>query len=230
VSTWRARAALIDLDGTLADTLPDIAAAVNAMRADLGRAPLVLESVAAYVGKGADVLVHRALTDAPDGCADPVLFARGRSAFYEHYRRVNGQAARVYAGVPAALDALRARGVAVACVTNKPREFTLALLARVALHAHFDAVVAGDDAAQKKPHPAPLLAACAQLDVAAADAVMIGDSETDLAAGRAAGCRVILVEGGYNEGRAVAALPADAIVASLVEACALIEAATAFSQ
>lgn len=230
MSAWRARAALIDLDGTLADTLPDLAAAVNAMRADLGRAPLPVAHVEAYVGKGADVLVHRALTDTLDQRADGALFAQGRAAFFEHYRRLNGRGAHVYPGVTDALAALRARGVARACVTNKPREFTQALLARLQLGAHFDVVVAGGDAAEKKPHPAPLLAACALLQVAPKDVVMIGDSETDLLAARAAGCRIILVAGGYNEGRPIDALAADAIVKTLSDACALLHSTAGLPQ
>jgi phosphoglycolate phosphatase len=217
-----ARAVLVDLDGTLLDTVPDLAAAVNAMLVDLGRNELAINTVAHYIGKGADILVHRALAGANDGHADPESFARGKASFYAHYRRLNGHAALVYPGVPAALAALREAGLKLACVTNKPREFTLELLARVQLLAAFDAVISGDDAAEKKPHAAPVLAACERLGVVVDDAVMIGDSENDLLAARAAGCRAILVEGGYNEGRPVAALPADAIVETLAEAASLI--------
>jgi len=219
---WAARAVLIDLDGTLLDTVPDLAAAVNAMRAELGASSLPVETVASYVGKGADVLVHRALTEALDGRAEEALFARGRESFYRHYRRINGHAALVFPGVPRALSEWRRLGLKLACVTNKPREFTLELLQRVELLATFDTVVCGDDTVEKKPHPAPLLAACKRLGIAASEAVMVGDSENDLLAGRAAGCRVILVEGGYNEGRPVADLPADAIVETLADALLII--------
>jgi len=217
-----ARAALIDLDGTLLDTAPDLAAAVNAMLAELGRTELPAQTVAAYVGKGADVLVHRALSGALDGRIDDAQFSRAKDAFYRHYRRVNGDAAQVYPGITVALDAMRARGLKLACVTNKPREFTLALLERASLTPFFDAVVSGDDATHKKPHAAPLLEACRLMAVDIADAVMIGDSENDLLAARAAGCPAILVEGGYNEGRPVAELAADAIVPSLAEAVPLL--------
>jgi phosphoglycolate phosphatase len=222
---FRARAVLIDLDGTLLDTVPDLAAAVNAMLVEVGHAPLPVATVATYIGKGADILVHRALTGNFEGRADAPHFERGRAAFLRHYRRINGHAATVYPGVPAALAALRSRGLALACVTNKPREFTMTLLARVGLLDTFDIVIAGDDTTEKKPHAAPLEAACAALGVEAADAVMIGDSENDLLAARAAGCPVILVAGGYNEGRPVARLAADAIVETLSEAAALIERA-----
>jgi len=219
---WPARAVLIDLDGTLLDTVPDIAAAVNAMCAELGQPGLPSATVAAYIGKGADVLVHRVLTGALDGRADADRFARAKESFYRHYRRCNGHAALVFPGVPAALADLQARGFRLACVTNKPREFTLDLLARVGLAEYFEVVISGDDTVEKKPHAAPVLAACERLAVPPAESVMIGDSENDLLSARAAGCRAILVEGGYNEGAAVAELPADAIVETLPEAVRLL--------
>ena len=152
---WPARAVLIDLDGTLLDTVPDLTAAVNAMLGEFGRPPLAAATVAAYIGKGADILVHRALTGALDGRADEPIFVRGRDSFYRNYRRVNGHAALVYPGVPEALASFRQRGLKLACVTNKPREFTQELLARVELLAAFDSVISGDDTVEKKPHAAP---------------------------------------------------------------------------
>jgi len=218
----RARGVLIDLDGTLLDTVPDLAAAVNAMRADFGRAPLPVDQVASYVGKGADVLVHRALTESLDGRAADPDFRLGKDSFYAHYRRENGLKAVVFDGVREALALMRARGLALACVTNKPREFTHDLLARVGLD-DFDAIVSGDDTVEKKPHPAPMLRACELLKVAPRDAAMVGDSENDVLSARAAGCQVIVVETGYNEGRPVGELEADAIVPGLLDAARLIE-------
>ncbi|MCA3220063.1 MAG: phosphoglycolate phosphatase [Burkholderiales bacterium] len=230
------RGVLIDLDGTLMDTAPDLADAVNRMRADLGLPALPLERVAAYVGKGADVLVHRALTDDLAGRAGEEDFARGRALFFSNYHAVNGDRSIVFNGVPAALRRLRDAGLRLACVTNKPREFTVPLLDKVDLAQFFDATVAGDDVPQKKPHPALLLEACRRLHLAAVDCLMIGDSINDALAAHAAGCPVVLVETGYNEGASVhhlsAQLPdehaearADAIVPSLSEAAALILAA-----
>ena len=191
-AAWPVRAVLIDLDGTLLDTVPDLAGAVNAMLEELRPAPLPVETVASYIGKGADVLVHRALTAALDGQAEPALFSRGKSAFYRHYRAFNGHAALVFPACASALEMFREAGLRLACVTNKPREFTLDLLERVGLARYFEAVISGDDTTEKKPHAAPLLAACTKLDVAPAEAVMIGDSENDLLSARAAGCRAIL--------------------------------------
>ena len=218
----RLDAVLIDLDGTLMDTAPDLAAAANAMRADFSLAPLPVERIAAFVGKGADVLVHRALTDDLAGRAAEDDFLLGKRAFYAHYRRVNGAQALVFERVPQALALLRAAGLRLACVTNKPREFTLPLLDRVGLASSFAAVVAGDDVPEKKPHPALLLAACDRLGVAPSHALMIGDSVNDALAARAAGCPMLLVETGYNEGDSVHSLAGqpgvDAIVPALFDA------------
>jgi phosphoglycolate phosphatase len=204
------------------DTAPDLAAAANLMRADFGLPPLPVARIAAFVGKGADVLVHRALTDDPDGRAGEADFARGRAAFYRHYHAVNGEQTVVFDRVPEALDLLQAAGLRLGCVTNKPREFTLPLLERLALAPRFGAVVAGDDVKEKKPHPALLLAACERLGVSPAQAIMIGDSVNDALAAHAAGMRVVLVETGYNEGESVATLAdrpgVDAIVAALFAA------------
>jgi len=221
------RAVLIDLDGTLMDTAPDLAEAANRMRADFGLAALALERVAAFVGKGADVLVHRALTDDLDGQAAPDDFARGRAAFYRHYHATNGAMAIVFHHVPEALQRLRACGLKLGCVTNKPREFTIPLLERMQLISWFDTVVAGDDVEEKKPHPALLIAACAQLGVMPAAAMMIGDSINDARAARAAGCAVVLVETGYNEGEHVRTLAGQqgvfAIVPTLLDAAQTVQ-------
>lgn len=204
------------------DTAPDLAAAANAMRADFGLSALPVARIAAFVGKGAEVLVHRALTGDLGGRVDDATFERARAAFYGHYHAVNGTHAVVFERVPQALELLRAQGLKVACVTNKPREFTVPLLERLGLAAAFDAIVAGDDVREKKPHPAIVLAGCERLSVAPAQALMIGDSVNDALAARAAGMRVVLVETGYNEGEPVATLAGtpgvDAIFATLFDA------------
>ncbi len=222
MTTAGLRGVLVDLDGTLMDTAPDLAAAANRMRADFGLPPLPLERIAAFVGKGAEVLVHRALTDDMAGTADPADFARGRSAFYAHYTAENGLQAVVFERVPQALALLRERGLKVACVTNKPKEFTGPLLQKMELAPLFDAVVAGDEVAEKKPHPALLLEACRRLRLHPAEVTLIGDSVNDAQAARAAGCGCLLVETGYNEGEGVASLAGapglDAIFPALADA------------
>lgn len=220
---FAARAALIDLDGTLVDSLPDIAFAVNAMCIDLGRDALPIEQIKQYVGKGVDVLVHRTLTQTMDRLAAADVFASGKQSFTQHYRNVNGNESRVFAGVREGLDDLRRRGIALACVTNKPREFTLQLLYRIDLRAAFEVIVSGDDTVEKKPGAEPMLHACALLGVAVHDAVVIGDSVNDVQSARSAGCPVIAVETGYSEGQSVFDLGADVTVPSLLHAARLIE-------
>ena len=221
------QAVLIDLDGTLMDTVPDLAEAANRMRADFGLARLPVERIAQFIGKGVEVLVQRALADDIDGQVAPEEFARGRTAFYRHYHVTNGELAVVFHHVPEALQQLRALGLKLACVTNKPREFTVPLLDRVGLATWFDAVVAGDDVKEKKPHPALLYAACKQMGVAPHAAMMIGDSLNDALAARAAGCISVLVETGYNEGEHVSTLAGQpgvfAIVPTLLDAAQTIQ-------
>jgi phosphoglycolate phosphatase len=219
----RARAVIIDLDGTLLDTVADLAAAVNRMLAELGRDALPEDTVAAYVGKGAEVLVHRALGGALEARVDPALHARGHEAFLRHYRDTNGRHARAYDGVSDGLDAMRAKGLRLACVTNKPQAFADPLLERCGLREAFELVLGGDALPAKKPDPLPLLHAARHFGVVPAEVVAIGDSINDALAARAAGMRVLAVPYGYNEGRDVALLDVDGIVGSLREAAALIE-------
>ncbi|MEG1971107.1 MAG: phosphoglycolate phosphatase, partial [Burkholderiaceae bacterium] len=206
----------IDLDGTLMDTAPDLALAANRMRRDFGLPALALERIAAFVGKGAEVLIHRALTDDMAGRVLEEQLARGRESFYRHYHAVNGDEAIVFPGVTEALGRLRQVGLKLACVTNKPREFTVPLLERVGLAPWFEVVVAGDDVPAKKPASDSLLAACEQLAVLPAAGLMIGDSANDWLAAQAAGMVSILVQTGYNEGLPVTALAGKPGLAAIV--------------
>ncbi|MEI8305338.1 MAG: phosphoglycolate phosphatase [Burkholderiales bacterium] len=224
---FTARAVLIDLDGTLLDTALDLAEAVNRMLTDLGRPTLDAEQVAAAVGKGAEVLVHRVLTGLPDGRADPALFQPALSAFLRHYHDTNGLHARIYPGVREGLQAMRDAGLALACVTNKPQAYAEPLLARLGLAQWFAFVQGGDALPHKKPDPRPLLHAAARLGAAPALTVAIGDSLNDAQAARAAGMTVLVVPYGYNEGAGVQGLDVDAIVDSLWHAAALIRPAPA---
>jgi phosphoglycolate phosphatase len=217
------KAVTIDLDGTLLDTIPDLAAAANLMLAELGRPPLDIEVIRTFVGKGIARLVERTL-DA-DGAPDPALMARALPIFERCYAQVNGRHTTIYPGAKEGLDRLRAQGFPLACVTNKSGRFTLPLLDNVGLASYFTTVVSGDTLDRKKPEPDPLLHAAAVLEIAPRDMLMIGDSLNDTQAARAAGCPVFCVTYGYNEGHDVRDLDTDALVDSLVEAAALIEKA-----
>jgi phosphoglycolate phosphatase len=218
------KAVTIDLDGTLLDTIPDLAAAANLMLRELERPPLDEALIRTFVGKGIQNLVERVLAVAFDGVAAGLL-PRALPIYERCYESVNGRHTTIYPGVLEGLDALRAGGFALACVTNKSTRFTLPLLEQVGLASYFREVVAGDTLPRKKPDPLPLIHACGSLGVAPRDMLMVGDSVNDAQAARAAGCPVFCVDYGYNEGRDVRELDIDAIVGSLIEATRLIQKA-----
>jgi len=216
------QAVMIDLDGTLLDTIPDLAAATNQMLEALGRETLPLDTVRNFVGKGIPRLVERALLREMDGHADAALLAQALPVFERFYAAVNGRHTTIYPGVREGLEQFRAAGFPLVCVTNKAGAFTGPLLERMDLASYFQQTIAGDTLARKKPDPLQLLHACAQLGVAPAQMLMIGDSVNDVQAARAAGCPVFCVTYGYNEGQAVQSLEVDAIVAALTECISLI--------
>ncbi len=219
------RAVMIDLDGTLLDTVPDLAIAANHMLAALERAPLDDALIRTFVGKGLARLVERVLTGDVEGHADPQLFAQAQPVFERCYAEVNGRHTTIYPGVKDGLAELRRMELPLACITNKSERFTRPLLDTTGLAPYFEQLVAGDTLPRKKPDPAPLLHACERFGVTPRDMVMIGDSVNDAQAARAAGCPVFCVTYGYNEGRAVQSLDIDAIVGSLLEATRLIRKA-----
>jgi phosphoglycolate phosphatase len=216
-------AVLFDLDGTLLDTVPDLAAAVNAMLAELGRPALTQDAVRRYVGRGTANLVKRALADSLDAADDDSPApAEALASFRRHYARENGYRTRFFPGVREGLEAIRAKGLPMAVITNKPEAFTRPLLEMTALAEFFQVVVSGGDLPRVKPDPMSLVWACGRLGISPADALFIGDSINDFLAARAAGCRVFLLPYGYNEGRDVRELECDAIVPSIVSAVELI--------
>lgn len=221
----RVKAVMIDLDGTLLDTIPDLAVAANAMLEALERPPLDPELIRTFVGKGIPNLVTRTLAGDIDGEVDPALLERALPIYERCYASVNGRHTTFYPGVLDGLELLRGAGFPLGCVTNKAMRFTAPLLEQVDLARYFGEVVAGDTLAKKKPDPDPLLYACRKFGIAPRDMLMIGDSLNDAQAARAAGCPVFCVDYGYNEGHDVRELDVDAIVSSLIEAAHLIQKA-----
>ena len=207
------RSLTIDLDGTLLDSVPDLAAAANAMLRELGRPELDLSTVAAYVGRGIPKLVERCLP----GAAGTDL-AQAQECFRRHYAVENGRRSRVFPGVLEGLATFRDAGLRLAVITNKAAAFTEPLLAATGLAPWFEFAVSGDTLPEKKPHPLPLLHACARMGSDPAQNLHIGDSRHDAQAARAAGCPVFIVPYGYNEGEDVQGIDCDAIVTSLAEA------------
>jgi phosphoglycolate phosphatase len=209
------RALLIDLDGTLVDSAPDLAAAANRMLAGLDAPPLPADTVRSFIGNGIPALVRRVLAATPglQGTDEGLALA----AFHRHYSDCNGRHGAPYPGVLEGLGTLRMLGHPLACVTNKPRGHTLPLLEMTGLSAYFGAVVCGDSAPAMKPDPAPLLAACRSLGVQAEQCLMVGDSEVDVAAARAAGMPVCIVRYGYHGRVGLAGLRCDAYIDSFNE-------------
>jgi phosphoglycolate phosphatase len=221
----RVKAVMIDLDGTLADTIPDLAEAANMMLHELGRPALGPQLIRTFVGKGIPRLVERVLAGSLEGSVDGGLLARALSIYERCYAEVNGRHTVIFPGVREGLKKLRAMRLPLACVTNKAERFTRALLQQLQLARCFEQVIAGDTLPQKKPDPQPLLHACHGFAIVPGDMLMIGDSANDVEAARAAGCPVFCVDYGYSEGRDVRELDVDAIVASLIEATRLIQKA-----
>lgn len=213
------QAVLIDLDGTLLDTVLDLHAAANGMLADLGRPPVAVEDIRAYVGRGIPNLVKRVLAGKLEAADDPTPPpAEALASFKKHYAHYNGRAAQPFPGAIEGLEALKELNLPLGVITNKAKDFALPLLERTGLAPYFAVAVAGDMLPKPKPDPMPLVWACGRLNVSPADTLMIGDSVHDFKAARAAGCQVFLVPYGYNEGQDVRTLAADAIVGSLLEA------------
>ena len=216
-------AIMIDLDGTLLDTIPDLAVATNLMLEALGDAVLPLDTVRNFVGKGIPRLVERALARDIDGKASAEAMARALPVFERFYTEVNGHHTTMYPGVREGLEQMHDAGFRLACVTNKAGAFTLPLLERMDLAQFFEQTVSGDSLPRKKPDPMQLLHVCKEFAIAPARMLMVGDSLNDVQAARAAGCPVFCVPYGYNEGHDVHHLEVDAIVGALTDCIPLIK-------
>ena len=202
-------AAIVDLDGTLVDTVGDFEAALLLALADLGQPPVARDFILRAIGKGSAHLITQVLAQvgAPASLLDAAC-----ARYQHHYGAINGLHSAVYAGVLPGLQALQAAGLRLACLTNKPTAAAKTLLALKGLAGFFDPVFGGDAFARKKPDPLPLLQTCKALGSAPARTLMVGDSSNDAAAARAAGCPVVLVSYGYNHGEPVSAVDADAVI------------------
>ena len=214
------QAVIIDLDGTLVDTAGEIAAALNRALEELGLASLGQKSVEVLIGRGVRSLVERALLQAEGGALMDV--DRAVERFEAHYAQTVGTDARLYAGVMPGLRRFAEAGIAMSVVTNKPRLFTELLLERLEVAEFFRGVIAGDDGFARKPAGDMLLAACERMGSDPARSLMLGDSDNDILAARAAGCPVWCVPYGYNEGRPPETLACDRLVATLEEAASLL--------
>ncbi|MDH1902595.1 phosphoglycolate phosphatase [Comamonas aquatica] len=219
-------AAIVDLDGTMVDTIGDFAEAIARMLADLQLPALDAALIERMVGKGTEHLLRSVLAHVLAQAGHPQaalpaavasLLPTALTHYEQHYLAINGQHSALYAGVLEGLQALRAGGLRLACVTNKPLAFTRPLLAAKGLQGLFEQVFGGDSFATKKPDPLPLLKTCEALGTTPARTLMLGDSSNDAQAARAAGCPVVLVTYGYNHGQSVEAVGADALIDSIAQ-------------
>jgi len=230
-------AVIVDLDGTMVDTLGDFCVALNLMLADLPApfsdrqvSPATVERL---VGKGSEHLIKSVLEhvshvqaainfdDAAEAAKPPedpgqALYPQAWALYQRHYLAINGQHAHLYPDVLGGLAQLKARGLKLACLTNKPTAFAQALLRDKGLTPFFEFTFGGDAFERKKPDPMPLLKTCEALGTEPARTLMIGDSSNDARAARAAGCPVLLVTYGYNHGEPIRAVDADGYIDSLL--------------
>lgn len=216
---------LIDVDGTLVDSVPDLHYCVDEMMKALGM-PLRGEAkVRTWVGNGVERLVRRSLTDSLDGEPDDVLFQRAYPLFLDLYTENTSKRSRLYPGVKEGLDAMQAAGYKLGCVTNKAAQFTIPLLKDLGVYERFAIVVSGDTLPEKKPHPLPLLHAAEFFGVKPEKALMLGDSVSDVKAARAAGFQIVCMSYGYNHGVDIREAKPDAVIDSMVELVPLLEGA-----
>jgi phosphoglycolate phosphatase len=208
---------LIDVDGTLVDSVPDLAYCVDAMMRELGMPERGEQRVRHWVGNGVERLVKRALVNQLDGEPDEALFAKALPVFEALYGDNTSKRSCLYAGVKEALNFLKTTGVRIGCVTNKASQFTLPLLQDLGVRDYFEIVICGDMVERKKPDPMPLLQAAEQLETEPRASMMLGDSMSDVNAARAAGFQIVCMSYGYNHGEDIRDYDPDAVIDSMAE-------------
>ena len=205
---------LLDLDGTLIDSVPDLAKAVDSMLGILGMSLAGPERVARWVGDGADMLVRRALADGDEDAAKTLMQAQvtnARQYFDSAYMRCLHQATGAFPGVH---EFLQATGKKV-LITNKPRQFTEPLITSLGWDSHFEFLLCGDDLSERKPSPVPVLHACKELGISVENTLMVGDSRADIQAAKSAGVASVAVTYGYNHGEDIRGSAPDLVIDSL---------------
>jgi len=216
---------LIDVDGTLVDSVPDLAFCVDAMMERLGRPPYGEAAVRNWVGNGVERLVRRALIGQLDGEPIDADVERALPIFLDLYAENTSGRSHLYPGIREGLDYLKAAGYPLGCVTNKATQFTEPLLRDLGVREDFAIVVSGDTLPRKKPDPLPLLHAAEYFGVSPTDALMVGDSVSDVKAARAAGFGIVCMSYGYNHGVDIRLANPDAVIDSLIEIKGLLEQA-----
>jgi phosphoglycolate phosphatase len=210
------KAVMFDLDGTLVHTAPEIAFAINKMLAELELSQLPQQQIESYIGEGAQMLIRRCIIAHTQHEPDEALFEQAQALFFAHYAD-NVTQSKPYEGVVETLATLQDRGLKLACVTNKPEKFTIPLLDESGLLDFFEIVVSGDTLPKKKPDPIQLRYICAKFNVLEAEAMLVGDSLTDVKAAHAAGCYIVTVPYGYNQGKPIDHSLVDETITSLTD-------------
>jgi phosphoglycolate phosphatase len=208
---------LIDVDGTLVDSVPDLAYCIDEMLKTIDMPPHGEDEVRHWVGNGVERLVCRGLIGRLDGEPDEALFEKAYPIFLELYKDNTSKRSCLYPGVKEGLDYLKSEGYALGCVTNKAEAFTHPLLKDLGIFNYFKSVVSGDTLEKKKPDPLPLLFSAELLGVSAKDSLMLGDSISDVKAARAAGFQIICMSYGYNHGVDIHEAKPDAVIDSMAE-------------
>jgi phosphoglycolate phosphatase len=214
---------LVDLDGTIVDSVPDLAWCVDRMMEALGQPPHGEATVRQWVGNGVERLVKRALTGTLDGEPDPAAYERALPVFTELYQENTSKRSRVYPGVIEGLELLASRDFPLGCVTNKAARFTEPLLADLGIARYFALVVSGDTLPERKPDPMPLLYAAQYFGVDPQGSLMVGDSISDVKAARAAGFAIVCMSYGYNHGLDIRDFGPDAVIDSMAELAGLLD-------
>ncbi|HKB58806.1 MAG TPA: phosphoglycolate phosphatase [Gallionellaceae bacterium] len=217
-------AIVLDLDGTLLHTAPELAESANRMLKDMGRAPVSQDLLMSYIGNGISWLVKRALTGDMHAEPEAALYDEALPVFEKHYTALLLDS-KPFPGVVEGLEAMKAAGYRLGCITNKVAHYTEPLLKGVGLAGYFEIVLSGDSLPEKKPHPMPLLHSAKFFNVPILQLLLVGDSLNDAVAARAAGCPVFCVPYGYNHGEPVDGLDLDAVVGELPAVMRLIERA-----
>ncbi|MFA6016118.1 MAG: phosphoglycolate phosphatase [Gallionellaceae bacterium] len=215
-------AIVIDLDGTLLHTAPELAESANRMLRDMGKSPVSQDLLMSYIGNGIHWLVKRALTGDMHAEPDTNLFDKALPIFEKHYTELLLES-KPFPNVINGLNAMKAAGFRLGCITNKVERYTQPLLKGIGMAHYFDIVLAGDTLPEKKPHPMPLFHAAKFFGTTTEQLLLVGDSLSDAQAARAAGCPIICVPYGYNHGEPVETLNVDAVISDLTGVLPLIK-------
>ncbi len=215
-------AVILDLDGTLIDSVPDLDVALNGMLQDMSLPPINESSIRMFVGRGTPHLVKSTLSVYLNEQEATKALDGALTLFYQHYRIVNGTRSHIYPNVMEGLELMAKKGLKIACVTNKPSVFTEPLLAKNGIYPFFDVIYCADTFPKKKPDPFPMVMACRKFHLYPSQAVVVGDSENDAKAARAAGCLLFMVPYGYNYGMPVEAQKPDMVVPDLLQVTSFI--------